>query len=58
MKQDVPLVYPGLDHDVPEHGAGELQGGDGLVVQEAEDLLKQRGLHDQQQQRAGLRRDA
>ena len=57
MKQDVPLVYPGLYHNVPEHGAGELQGGDGLVVQEAEDLLKQRGLHDQQQQRAGLRRD-
>ena len=54
----MPLVYPGLDHDVPDHGAGELQGGDGLVVQEAEDVLKQRGLHDQQQQRAGLRRDA
>ena len=44
----------GLDHHIPEHGAGQLQGGDGPVVQEGEHCLEQRGLHDQHQEVAGL----
>ena len=51
---EAPPENLGLDHHIPEHGAGQLQGGDGSVVQEGEHGLEQGGLHDQHQEVAGL----
>ena len=49
-----PPVDLGLDDHVSEDSAGELQGGDGLVIQEGEHCVEKRWLNYQHQEVAGL----
>ena len=52
--REAPPEDLGLDHHVPEHCAGQLQGGDGPVVKEGEHRLEQGRLHNQHQEVAWL----